>query len=284
MTTRTQTYAEPRRPLDRTWFHRQERHLRLWRRFLSQAIVRETHYRAHFVTTLIVGLVRLGLALVPILLLYGYTDDVRGWSQAEVITLVGLFQVVTGVLATFVAPNLMRMTTYITEGELDGVLVRPVSSQFYLTLRWINVAELSNVASGLLMVIFGLVRSGISPNALEILQAVMLVACGTVLLATVWCAMSFTAFWLQSVNPIAFLYNNLLESGRYPLVFFPAGVRAFLTFAFPVAFASTFPAQALRGDLGWLQVAEGVGLTVVAIVLVRAQWRYGLRSYASASS
>jgi ABC-2 type transport system permease protein len=284
MTTRTRTYADPTRPLDRTWSHRQVRHLRLWRRFLSQAIVRETHYRAHFVTTLVVGLVQLGLALVPILLLYGYTDDIRGWSRAEVITLVGLYQIVTGLLAAFVAPNLMRMTAYITSGELDGVLVRPVSSQFYLTLRWINVAELGNVASGVLILAFGLIRSGAGPNPLEILQAVLLTACGTVLLATAWCAMTFTAFWLQSVNPIAFLYNNLLESGRYPLAFFPNAVRAFLTFAFPVAFASTFPAQALRGDLGWLPVAEGLGLTVIAVALVRAQWRYGLRSYSSASS
>ena len=284
MTTPTRTYAEPRDSLDPTWLRRQIRHLRLWRRFLSQAVVRETHYRAHFVTTLAVGLVQLGLALVPILLLYGYTDDVRGWSQAQVITLVGVYQVVTGLLATFVAPNMTRMTTYITEGELDVVLVRPVSSQFYLTLRWINVAELGNVATGLLLVVFGLARSGVTPNPLEIVQALVLAACGTVLLAGVWCALSFTAFWLQSVSPIAILYTSMQDSGRYPLVFFPFAVRAFLTFVFPVAFASTLPAQALHGGVGWLPVAGGVVLTAVVVTLVRAQWRRGLRSYASASS
>ncbi|MET9022641.1 ABC-2 family transporter protein [Actinopolymorpha sp. NPDC004070] len=283
-TATTRTYADPREPIDRTWLRRQTRHLRLWRRFLAQAIVRETHYRAHFVTTLAVGVVQLGLALVPILLLYGYTDDMRGWSQAQVLTLVGVYQVVTGVLAAFVAPNLQRMTTYITEGELDVVLVRPVSSQFYLTLRWINVAELGNVVSGLVLLVFGLVRSGASPNPLQIAQALVLAACGTVLLACVWCAMSFAAFWIQSVNPIGMLYTSLAESGRYPLVFFPFAVRTFLTFVFPVAFASTLPAQALHGGVGRLPVVGGVVLAAVAVTLVRLQWRRGLRSYASASS
>ena len=278
------TYADERRPLDRNWLHRQWRHLRLWRGFFAQAVVRETHYRAHFVTTLLVGAVQLGLGIVPILLLYGYTDEVRGWSQAEVIALVGMFQIVTGLIATFVAPNLNRMTSYITNGELDGVLLRPVSSQFYVTVRWINVAELGNVVSGVLVLVLGLVISGASPNALEILQAIVLAACGVVLLACVWCALAFLAFWLQSVNAIGYIYLNLVDSGRYPLVFFPIGVRAFFTFAFPVAFASTFPAQALSGDLGWLPVAGGVGLAVVALALVRAQWRWGLRSYSSASS
>jgi ABC-2 type transport system permease protein len=278
------TYAGDRPPLDRNWLHRQLRHLRLWRRFLTQAVVRETHYRAHFVTTLLVGLVQLGLGIVPILLLFGFTEEMHGWSRAEVITLVGAYQIITGLMAAFVAPNLDRMTAYITEGELDAVLLRPVSSQFYLTLRWINVAELSNVASGIVVLVIGLVQSGTSPDVGQILQALVLAACGVVLLASVWSAMSFLAFWLQSVSPIGAIYLNLVEAGRYPLVFFPAVVRTFLTFAFPVAFATTFPVEALAGDLGWGPVAGGIALSVVAVTLVRMLWRRGLRSYASASS
>jgi ABC-2 type transport system permease protein len=278
------TQAEVRRPLDRTWLHKQGRHLRLWRRFLAQAVVRETHYRAHFLTTLVVGLVQLGLGVVPILLLFGYADEVRGWSRAEVIALVGMYQIASGLMATFVAPNLNRMTTYITEGELDGVLLRPVSSQFYLTLRWINVAELSNVASGIVILVLGLVQAGVTPNALEILQAIVLAATGLVLLVCVWSAMSFLAFWLQSVNPIGVIFLNVVEAGRYPLVFFPTAVGAFLTFAFPVAFATTFPIQALSGGLDWLLVAGGIGLAALAVTLVRLLWHRGIRSYASASS
>ena len=270
--------------MDRNWFAKQRRHLKLWRRFFAQAVVRETQFRAHFFTTVVVGLVQLGLGIVPILLLFGYTSDMRGWSQAEVIVLVGMFQIVTGLIAAFVAPNLNRMTTYLTQGELDVVLVRPVSSQFYLTLRWINVAELGNVVTGAVVLVFGLVRSGASPNPLEILQAVLLAGSGLVLLTAVWSAMVYLAFWLQSESPIGNLFYELKEAGRYPLAFFPVGVRAFFTFAFPVGFASTVPAQALSGDLGWLPVAGGLGLAAVAVVLVRAFWRLGLRSYASASS
>lgn len=278
------TYAAERPPLDRTWLHKQRRHLLLWRRFFAQAVIRETHFRAHFLTTLLVGLVQLGVGIVPTLLLFGFTTEVHGWSRAEVIALVGVFQIVTGLIATFVAPNLNRMTTYLTEGELDGVLLRPVSSQFYLTLRWINVAELTNVASGIVVLVIGLVQAGITPGFGQVAQAVVLVASGLVLLTAVWSAMAFLAFWLQSVNPIGFVFLNLMEAGRYPLVFFPVAVRTFLTFAFPVAFATTFPVQALAGSLEWGPVGVGIGLAVVALVLVRLLWRRGLLTYSSASS
>ncbi|MFK4083118.1 ABC transporter permease [Kribbella sp. NPDC020789] len=260
------------------------RYVRLWRRFFAQAVVRETHYRAHFLTTLLVGLVQLGLGIVPTLLLFGFTAEVHGWSRAEVIALVGVYQVVTGLMATFVAPNLNRMTSYLTEGELDAVLLRPVSSQFYLTFRWINVAELSNVASGIIVLVFGLIQSGLTPNVGQVLQSVVLGICGLVLLTAVWSAMAYLAFWLQSVGPIGVVYLSVVEAGRYPLTFFPVPVRGFLTFAFPVAFATTYPVQALAGDLGWGPVALGTGLSVVAVLLIRLLWQRGIRTYASASS
>lgn len=260
------------------------RHLRLWRRFVAQAFVRDTHYRVHFVTTLWVGVVQLGLALVPILLLFGYTSRLHGWSRADVIALVGIYQIVSGLLAAFVAPNLGRMTRYITEGELDTILVRPVSAQFFAMFRWIQLAELGNVATGLVIAVVGLARAGAHPGAVAIAKAVLLLGCGLVLLTCVWSALAFLAFWLQSVAPLPQVFISVLQAGQYPLPFFPTTVRAFLTFAFPVAFATSFPTQALSGRIGWLPVAGGTGLCVAAIAVVCGVWRLGIRSYASASS
>jgi ABC-2 type transport system permease protein len=260
------------------------RHLRLWRRFIVQAFVRDTHYRVHFLTTVGVGIVQLGLTLIPVWLLFGYTDSVRGWSRSEVIALVGIYQMVTGILATFVAPNLSRMTSYITDGELDGVLLRPVSGQFYLTFRWVNLAELGSVVTGALVLALGLVRSGVTPDPFGVVRAAALIGCGLVLLTCAWSALVFLAFWLQSVGPITEVFNAVVEAGRYPLAFFPTLVRGFLTFVFPVAFATTLPVQELSGTAGWVPVLAGIGFSGIAIYAIRAFWRIGLRSYASASS
>lgn len=257
------------------------RHARLWWRCLVQAVVRETHYRVHFLATVGVGLAQLALALVPILLLYGYTNDVNGWSGAEVVALVGLYQVVVGLLSTFVAPNMQRMTQYIVRGDLDVVLLRPVSSQFSVTLRWIQPAELANVATGLVVLVAGLYRAGVDPSLASVAAAVLLLGCGLVLLSCVWSALTYLAFWLTSVEPIPMLMHDLLRTGQYPVSFFPAAVRAFLIFALPVAFATSFPVQALTGAVSWDRVATGAALSVAAVVLLRLYWRLALRRYSS---
>jgi len=270
--------------LESGWHRQVSRHLRLWRRFLIQAFIRDTHYRLHFFTTLGVGLVQLGVALVPIWLLFGYTHDIRGWSQADVVAVLGLYQIMTGLLAAFVAPNMARMTTYITRGELDIVLVRPVAAQFYLTFRWINLAELGNVATGTVILFLGLNRGHVRPSPATVSQSVLLVVTGLTLLTCAWSILSCLAFWAQSVEPISSVVNAVLEGGKYPSSFFPGAIRAFFTFVFPVAFATTLPVQALGGGIGWNRVAAGMALDVLAILLARLCWRRGLRTYASASS
>lgn len=259
-------------------------HVRLWWRFLVQAVVRDTHYRVHFLAIAGVGVAQLVFALVPVLLLYGYTDEVNGWSGAEVIALVGLHQLVVGLLATFVAPNMTRMTQYIVHGDLDLVLLRPVSSQFSVTLRWIQPAELTNAATGALVLAAGLYRAGIAPEAADIAQAVLLLGCGLVLLTCVWSALTYLAFWLTSVQPIPMLVVDLARVGQYPVSFFPTAIRTLLIFVFPVAFATTFPIQALTGAASWSMVFGGLALTAVAMVLLRLYWRFALRHYSSASS
>lgn len=273
-----------RQPLDPTPLHAFRRHGRLWRRFMTQAIVRETHYRASFVATIAVGVIQLVLALIPVLLLYSFTDAVNGWGRGEVIALSGMYQAVLALLAMTVQRNMTRMSSSIREGELDLILIRPVSSQFYVTLRWVDPAEVFNVLIGLGVVAIGLSRAGGMPSPAGVAQATVLLVCGMVLLTAVWSAFVYLAFWFTSVAPLPMVVRDAMDAGRFPLAFYPAPVRVVLGFVFPVGFATTFPVEALTGRSSWAMVAAGIALTSVALVLLRAYWRVAVRNYGSASS
>ena len=278
------TAVDTRAPLDPTRLHAILRHARLWRRFVTQAMVRETHYRASFVATVAVGLVQLLLSLVPVLLLYGFTDAVNGWTQGEVIALSGMYQASFALLAMLVQQNMSRLSTSIRQGELDMILVRPVSSQFYVTLRWVDPAEVFNVLIGVGVIAVGLARAGGAPSVAGLAQAVILAASGAVLLTCAWSALVYLAFWFTTVGPIPMLARDVMDAGRFPLGFYPTGIRLFLGFVFPVGFATTFPVEALVGRSSWTMVLAGVSLSVVAVILLRMYWQVAVRLYSSASS
>jgi len=280
MTDQPQTIA----PLDPTPLHAIRRHGRLWRRFLTQAIVRETHYRAHFIATSIVGIMQLALSLIPVLLLYSYTDEVNGWSRGEVVALGGVYQISVAILWLTVETNMERLSTYIRRGDLDLILIRPISAQFYVMLRWIKPAEVFMVLSGLAVTVIGLNQSESTPSAPDLAQAGLLIVCGVILLACAWTAVVMTAFWFTSVSPVSMVFADVLQSGKFPLAFYPTAVRLFLAFVFPVGFASTFPVEALVGRGDWRITIAGGVLSAVALHGLRAYWRYAVRFYSSASS
>ena len=279
-----ETRASRRPPLDPTIVHRLRRHGRLWKRFFVMAIAREIQYRANAISIILVGIAFIIVSILPVLLLFQFAGEVNGWNQDEVIALVGLFQVMTGIMETFIRPNMTRFTALVSEGDLDPVLLRPISSQFYVTFRWMSPASLFYVIAGAALLVIGLHRAGIQPSPAEILLATVIATCGMILLVCAWSALVYIVFWTISVASIAQLFDDLWTAGGYPVVFFPTPLRLFLTFVFPVAFATTIPVDLLTGRGHWWQPLLAVAVTVVVAGLIRMWWRYAIRSYASASS
>ncbi len=273
-----------REPLDRSWWTALTRHARLWRACLALALVRETQFRVNIMTTVAIGFVQVAIGLIPILLLYSYTSEVRGWSQAEVIVLLGFQGTMTGLLSMFVGRNMWAMTDYVTKGELDLLLIRPVNTQFHITTRWIRPDQAFNVLAGLVVAGVGLARDGATPGVLDVIQAVIVFLAGFVLVACVWAALSYMAFWTHSVSTVIMFFQDVMQAGRYPVTFFPGAVRVLFTALVPLAFATTFPAQAITGGISWWLVSGSVAFAAIVVGLLRLLWRHAIRRYSSASS
>lgn len=279
---RSASHVRP--PLDPTILHAVRRHLRLWRRFAAQSLVRDMHFRAQFITQIVVGVVQLVLSLVPVLLLFRYTNEVNGWSVGEVIALGGVYQVVFAILAITVETNMARFSWGIREGDLDLVLVRPASAQFYVMLHRLQIAEIFTAFTGIGVVVIGLARSGAAPSVLEVIQAIVLIACGVVLIACCWAAAVFVAFWITTIGPVVMVFRDFLQAGKYPVAFYPTAIRVFLVGVLPIGFATTFPTSALLGEGSWMTLMLGVAFCALALYGLRAYWRFAVRFYSSASS
>jgi len=260
------------------------RYVRLWRRFVAMALVREVEYRASFLVSVLEGVAQLGLAVLTLVFLYSYTDGIGGWTAEEALMLVGVYRVADGLLALQVAPNMLRVSGYIQRGEMDFILLRPVSSRFLVSLRWLQLPEAVNVFIGLGLAFVAGERAGVDWSLAGVLAALALGACGLVIAYCLWFGSVTLAFWIVSVDPIGELFYTVWETARYPVTFFRGPVRATLTFLLPVAFATTFPTEALIGELDARLVAVGVVLAAVALLGTQLFWRVGVRRYSSASS
>ncbi len=259
-------------------------YFRLWRRFATIAFVRLMEYRFRFFVGIGTGLAELALAVLTFLIVYQFTDEVAGWSRAQVLLLTGIYRDVDGLISLQIAPNMQAISGYIREGEMDFILLGPVSSRFLVSTRQMGLTAIFNIVAGLALAIYAGNLAGVQWSVTGVMEATCFPLCGLLLLCCLWFFIVTFSFWLVQVDTLDSLFYSLFETARYPVSFFKGLLRGLLTFAFPVAFATTFPAQALLGGANPAYLPFGILLAALALVGTHRFWNYAVRHYSSASS
>jgi ABC-2 type transport system permease protein len=258
------------------------RYLQVLKLFWSTAIAAELEYRLNFLIAALSSLGNLLGSLFGLFLFYrtGYTF--QGWSWEEALVILGIFTLLQGFSATFLVPNLNRIVQQVQEGTLDFVLLKPISSQFWLSARTISPWGMPDVIFGIVLIAYAGGRLGldISNYALSAIPLLF----GMFSLYSLWFMLGATSIWFVKIYNVTEVLRGLLEAGRYPMVAYPAAYRFFFTFVVPVAFLTTVPAEAMLGRTQtiWLvgSGALGLGLLLTSAIF----WRFALRFYTSASS
>lgn len=260
------------------------RYLRLLRRYWQLAIARETQYRANFIALGVVGIVETIVTVLPMILLFGFTDLLDGWTRGEAIALVGLFRIALALFGLLADGGLHRLSSDVNEGNLDLLLIRPVNAQFLVTFRYVSLFQIVNVVIGLLVFVIGSAQANIQFGWLALMKTTVIFACGMVLLTAIVSAGTYIAFRATTVEQINWAVLDVAHMGQYPISFYPSPVRTVLTVIVPVAFVTTIPMDALRGSLGWEAVAIAILFAAAALIAIRWWWNNSVRHYASASS
>ena len=260
------------------------RYARLWWRFVGLSCVRELEYRVNFALGVLEGLAQLALAVVTFLLVYRFTPAVAGWTEAQALLLVGVYRVVDAAVSLQIAPNMAAISGAIRQGDMDFLLLRPVSSQFLVSLRLLSPPEAVNLLIGALLVVVAGNAAGVAWSAGRMAVMLGFLLCGLLLLYALWFAIATCAFWLVQVDTLDALVLGVFQAARYPVDYFKGWLRALLTFAVPVAFATSFPAEALLGRADLRLLPVGMLLAALALAASHRFWAFALRHYTSASS
>ena len=237
-------------------------------------------FRANLVFGSLMALATTAAAVVTVIVIYTQVDVLAGWSRGEVLVVVGCYQLLSGVLSTFIEPNVMWFDSRVRSGELDEILLKPVPSLYLATLGMQAPLGLAGIFFGLLVIGIGL------PGHFDLVN--LLTGTATLLSALVllWATrvlIMLVSLWVPSLT-LDVMYDALWQFGRYPVTIYKQPVRTVLTSVIPIGLMTTSPAIALtRGlELPLLALAVGAGLGSCSLVIWL--WSRSLRRYTSATS
>ena len=250
--------------------------------FWQTAIAAELEYRLNFLLASLSSLVNLAGSLFGLFLFYRTGYQFSGWNWQAVLLVLGLFTILQGLAATLFIPNLNRIVRYVEQGTLDFVLLKPISSQFWLSLRQLSPWGLPDICFGVGLILYASHLLNLSLGNLGV--GAILLAFGSVILYSLWFMLGATSIWFVKIYNVTEVLKGFLEAGRYPMVAYPAIYRVFFTFVIPVAFLTTIPAEAMLGRLNPLWLLGDLALAIALLWISHRFWQFALKFYTSASS
>ncbi len=260
------------------------RYFRLLGLFARVSIQDDAAYRADFYAHALMSLLHLGAEVIGLWTIFANTRSLAGWTVFEVVTLVGVFRVMSGMVGLLIAPNMRNMMEDIRHGGLDFALIKPVNSQFYVSTRRIVFWRLTDVAIGVLMVGVGCAKLHSQLSWLSLAYFVVMLAAGVTIIYSFWLILATCAFWFTRISNIEMVFWNVFEAGRYPVTIYPRWIRLCLTYVFPLAFLTTFPASSLVGKSDASELGIAVSVSAISLTTASIFWRFGLRHYSGASA
>ena len=252
--------------------------------YLRIGVMNELQYRVNFFIQLLQSAIAVGTGLIGLSLVFGQVNNLAGWSQSELLAVMGVHILMGGVIRSAIQPNMERLMNDVLNGTLDFALTKPADAQALISVREFRFWQLTDVLVGLAILMIAVIQLQTKMGALQIAAFVAALIMGAIMLYCVWLMVTSIAFWVIRVNEIVNLFEGLYAAGRWPVSLYPDWLRTGMTFLVPVAFAVTVPAEAMTNRLTPETMLFAFGLTIMFLFLARGVWLLGLRSYSGASA
>lgn len=117
------------------------------------SILNEMSHKTNFIIRFLSDSVYFFVYFIFYTVIFSYVPRINGWGKYEVLLLMGTFHIVISLFLAFFFPNLVRFPALVKNGELDGILAKPVNSQFLLSTHVVDIGSLTNVLLGVSIII-----------------------------------------------------------------------------------------------------------------------------------
>ncbi len=260
--------------------------------FARNSLIRDMTFRANFIIEVISSMSWMIMNLGFYILVYSFADNIADWQRYEFFVFISTTMFVNSMVQTFFMPNAQELSELVRTGGLDYALVKPIDTQFLVSLRRMNWSSLGNFFVAMLLLVYCVPRiEGLELTALQILLYPLYVLLGVLILYSVMITLAATSIWLGRNQSLYDFWFYITTFSRYPMEIYEGTwgtpLRQVFTFVIPILVVINVPARfmakPLSTEYAWL-AAYAVLATILCLVGSRWVFKRALWSYRSASS
>jgi ABC-2 type transport system permease protein len=261
-----------------------KKYFRIYRVLFSNSLSFEAQYRYDTIIKLLANLLWVGMMFIIIEVIFSHTTAIAGWSKPEMYLMTIFWIIADELYVALFGNNLPAISEYITHGELDQFLTKPVAPLFLVSCRSVLIRSFYRLGTQLLILGWFVWHFDVAVSGLHVVMAALLIIVAvSVDYARVLFANTFS-FWFLRIENINEAIGALHSFGKYPLSIWPKTIKIVFLTALPVAFSGFIPVATLTGRWPWYGILYAFLFAGLLCLLAVKFWHFALKRYSSASS
>lgn len=231
-----------------------KRILFLYGRLMKQNFKALTGFHADFMIMLISSAMTQLLGIIFLWVIYQRIPSINGWEFWEVAFVYAMIFFTEG-FTSFFFEGCWSISTLVNRGELDRMLIRPISPVLQILASKIGINGVSNIVIGGIIISQSLQHVKVEWTISKVFMVVILMLSATVIRGSINFASNNSAFWTHHPgNAFSFMIHSISDFAKYPISIYSFALQTFITAVVPFAFVSFFPAAYIfnKDTLGYV--------------------------------
>ena len=261
-----------------------KKYLKIYSLFLYTSVATELEYKTNVIIDFLTAILSLIGSIFLLTIFFQNTDKIGGWEFEQALVIQGIYTILNGITNTWFNPNLKEIVNHIREGTLDFVLLKPIDSQFFISLKKISPSGILEIILGISLLFYCIEINTIKINLAFLFLCLTTIICSIIILYSLWFLISTTTIWFVKTWNATEVLRSFLYIGRFPLNSFSFSLRIFFSIFVPIAFITTIPSEVFLGISKPLEILLEIIVAAIFYLVSRKFWLHALKYYTSASS
>ncbi len=264
---------------------------RVFLTFARNSLVRDMTFRSNFIIECVSSLSWMAMNLGFYLLIFEYTTTIGGWDRYEYFVFLATSMFINSIVQAFFMPNAEEFSELIRTGGLDFALLKPIDTQFLVSLHKVDWSALSNFVFAAVLLAYSLAQLDHRPGIAQVVLYPLYLACGVAILYSLMISLAATSVWLGRNQTLYDFWFYITNFSRYPLEIYQGSVGEPLgllfTYVIPVLVVVNVPARLMAKSLdaqSWPLAAFALAAAAGSLWASRWVFRRAMLGYRSASS
>jgi ABC-2 type transport system permease protein len=262
------------------------KHLDIMWQMQKVDIMSRMEYRINFFIQIFTVGLQMLFSVIFIKTVFGFAGNIAGWNYYEALLIVGTYMIVEGLMWVTCA-YLSGLARHVRDGTLDGLLVKPIDTQFLVSIWRGDAEDFTRIVSGVAVIIYALKHLDIAAGNLMINLFLYLILLFNAFIITYSINLFLKSinFWVTNAQALSGFGFNITRMTQYPSdIFYHKIIKIITTFIIPLAFMATIPAKILAHGFDGKLISLSIIVAAIFFFLSRKFFYFSLSKYESASS